>query len=193
MKFQDAPSQLELRLSVLKFFFSHLRLFEDCQIGWFFKFFSMKRNDGSASVRMYKKSMRTVSHQFFKSQLFQLPSQFLRSRRQLHSPQSGRSRTSAQTRDQHPIQISLQHSFWLARDQMNLLAAIAQFPNHIRASIRVLQSSFEALEVENHRQNSRQERQVQLHTKFQARVNFGTAKLNRFSYSQYRTDLEVLT
>ncbi len=191
MKFQDAPAQLELHLSVLKFFFSHLSLFEDCQIGWFFYFFAVKRNDGSASVRMYKKSMRTVSHQFFKSQFFQLPSQFLRSRRQ-PSRQSGHSQTSAQTQVQHPIQKRLQHSVWLARDQKNHSAAIAHFPSRIRASTRVLQSSFEAPEVENHHQNLRQEQQVQSRTMFQARVSFGTARRNNFSYSQYRTDLEVL-
>ena len=180
------------RLHALKFFFSHTCLFQNCQIRGFFQFTTMKRNHCCSPIRMYKKPMCATPRVFIKTQLLQFSRQFLRSRRQLNSPRTAILLAVQQTRVLFQHQIKLLHFLSQFQDQTNLKAVANRIPNDTRATLPALRLSSRAHELTNHHQKARLEWLVQCRTKFQARVGFCIAKLNSFSCSQYRTQLEVL-
>ena len=181
------------RLHALKFFFSHTRLFQNCQIRGFFQFTTMKRNHCCSPIRMYKKPMCTTPRVFIKTQLLQFSRQFLRSRRQLNSLQNAILPAVQQIRVLFQHQIKLSRLLSQFQDQTNLRVMANHIPNDTGAILPALRLSSRVHELTNHHQKARLERLERHRTKFQARVDFCKAKLNSFSWSQYRTQLEVLT
>ena len=97
-----------------------------------------------------------------------------------------------QTRVLSQHQIRLSRFLLQFQDQTNLKAVANRIPNDTRATLPALRLSSRVHELTNHHQKARLEWLVQCRTKFQARVGFCIAKLNSFSCSQYRTQLEVL-
>ena len=181
------------RLHVLKFFFSHTRLLQNCQIRGFFQFTTMKRNHCCSPIRMYKKAMCATPRVFIKTQFFQFSRQFLRSRRQLNSPRNAILPAVQQTRVLLQHQIKPLHFLSQFQNQTNLKAMANHIPNDTGAILPALRLSSRVHELTNHHQKARLEWLERYRTKFQARVDFCKARLNSFSWSQYRTQLEVLT